>query len=206
MTGYEVAEMLGLEAFHHETGDDGAAFFLEDGRILKVTSSAIEASACHGLLESDQTCANVPRVDLVRLFDESVVIPAGETVSGIAHECLMTRFVIVREGFDDPFDPPSFDFVPALRRAWANNSLDGLERIAAGSQGPVAKQILIGLRHVFDTTGVKVLDIRPSNIDQGASGEFGMRDLGRGECPAEILTARVARIPRLDESGLFPRY
>ena len=166
MTGYEVAELLGLEAFHHEDGDDGAAYFLEDGRILKLTSSIVEAAACQGLLEAGTTCPNVPRIDLVHAFDELLVIPADQTVSGRRHEQLMRRFAIVRESFDDPFEAPSFDFLPALRSAWSTKDRHGLKLIASGAHGDVAMQVLRGLQHIETTTGVTVHDIRSSNIGQ----------------------------------------
>ena len=205
--GYGFAERLGLEAWRDARGDDGTAYWLEDGRMMKVTSSQGEVAIALALLDAQAaglSHPSVPRVDDVRWTMADLELPDG-TVHPVP------RFVIVREDFADYRERRDDDDMYAI---WAHalRHLDwGLrhgkpEHVAEALRvwephGEHVRQVLDGLEWIRRTTGARILDVRPSNVGQGPGG-LGMRDLSRGEVPGHLLD-RVARLDfaRLPEAA-----
>ena len=192
--GYVLAERLGLAALSHHSGDDGAAYFLEDGRVLKATRSEVEAAVALALLEVQNRAGghpSVPRIHDLRWIAEDVDYSDLDPRFGVR---TVTRYVIVRDDFAD------LDFDEGVSRLW-KFALEHLshgwrnkreEHLAEARRlwdwrGDEIRQALDGLRWLEASTGVRVFDIRPSNLGRGPSGAVGMRDLGRGVAPEPLL-------------------
>jgi hypothetical protein len=58
--GYAIAQGLGLDAFLDMSGDSGTAYFLEDGRVLKVTGEIQEAAVCLAIQEASCSVTRTP--------------------------------------------------------------------------------------------------------------------------------------------------
>jgi hypothetical protein len=112
------------------------------------------------------------------------------------------RYAILRENMQD-FPGP--DFPPEVEDEW-DWGLRHLhwgwcerapEHVAEALRlwephGPAMEQVLDGLRWIERNTGVRVQDIRPSNVGESESSGVGMRDLGNADIPENLLE-RVRR-------------
>lgn len=202
LNGYEIAERLGLEAFHHESGDFGSVYFLDDGRVMKLCDErdAALALALLDLADKGERHDSVPRIDQVLAFED--IADLGEI------EMTYRRYAVLREAFDDPMDDlfAGLEWREALslfNRGWSTDAPDlvGMALQKWAPFGPELKQIHTGLDWIKSRLGVTVFDVRPPNVGQSAAGVFGQRDLGKSNIN-ETMVAAVRDMPltRFDET------
>ncbi len=195
--GYACGDALGLDAFvplGH--GQDGKAFALDDGRVLKVTLSPFEAACCQHLMEAAMggTAPGVfPRVDHVARLD----------IDGTL------AFAIVREDArdivedPDPVDDPDLrawaEVARHLSHAWSNRA-PWIAVAALPLVGSVrgVDHVLPGLEWFERGTGCRLSDLKPCAFGVAAGGRLVLRDLSRAEdALSTFLGPTLARIPDL---------
>ncbi len=210
VTGYDLAERLGLEAFHYERGDDGAAYFLEDGRILK-TTNAQEAAISMAIRDAQAAGyghPSVPRIYEVFSYTDSVDLSAHG--GGIVDH---RGFVILRENLDDidmqeDLRPLWTYALKHLNHGWAQKEPTHIAEALASWDGPEIQQVLDGLCWVESYTGCRLADIRAPNVGVVSSkpAVIGMRDLSRGKVPEHLLqrvmSAGIPQVPEVRNSSI----
>jgi hypothetical protein len=195
ISGYEIAERLGVEAWFDMSGDHGSVFLLEDGRAMK-TCGEHDAALALALMRSDVGHPSVPAVHQVVAFEQTI------DLTELGHGNVQYRsYAIIRDGFDDPHDErfESTEWkqaVSMLNHGWSHDEPEYVERAleAWHHQGAQIEQILAGLHHIREVTGVRVFDIRPSNIGVSPSRSFGMRDLGKSNIESRSLMSDVREL------------
>jgi hypothetical protein len=196
---FAFAERMGLEGYHCASGDDGTVVFLEDGRVLKLTGNRLEAALCLSLMAlqaGGHAHPAVPVIDAVYAHDGTVELsPLADAVVPYR------RYAILRESFDDIYEPSSGpDDYRRLAAAWASGEARRLRPFREGRHGAQLASVLSGLEWVLENTGFAMRDIRPSNVGESRLGIAGMRDLGR----AEVDPALVERLLAADIPPPFP--
>lgn len=200
--GYKLAQSLGVQAFHMETGAQGCVYFLEDGRIMKICQRD-EAALAAAVLETQFHHPGVPRIDAVFQVLNEIEI---DTTLG-AKTFPMQTYCIIRESFDDVFFECEKEqclntweiAVWRLADQWEAATPQNLNECR--DEHVSIRQIGEGLFALKEAFDIRVVDIRPSNIGVSREGYFGMRDLGRfyGEPEAlERLHKRLADIKVID--------
>ena len=191
--GAAAAGAMGLgEPWMSMSGDDGTVHWLEDGRMLKITSSKVEAAICLALLDlqaSGHSHPCLPRIDGIGCFEVDVDLsPHAEGTLPL------TRYAIVRESFDDHFqdggEASLMDHALSLAKyGWVNDHRPSTDEAAAvwGNRGRQITDVIDGIAWLKGRTGILIGDVRVSNVGQSAAGRSGMRDLGRGSVPPEYL-------------------
>lgn len=198
------------------SGDQGTAWLLDDGSVLKATVSQQEAAICQALQDRLQQGlvipAGVPGVYAVRRIEEA--LHAGDAILPEP----MVVWLIVREAADtwdqgDESDTADMDdcewhdilihtgikwFRPTGR--FEDGERDALlsefASIAEGMhRGRDYDDVVAGLHWFHETFGIVLNDIRPDNIGLIRS-RFGMFDFGHGYVPAD-LERRVLEDPAL---------
>lgn len=193
-----VTAALGLdEPWFSMGGDEGTVHFLEDGRVLKLTSSKSEAALCMALLEAQETGMShpcLPRIDSLHWFE--VEVDLSPMVEGPVS---LDRYAIVRESFEDHFhdevQSASFSMALAYVQRWVcqGDEDDVTRALTVWKEGSEVSDIVDGLRWLRERAHIVLGDVRPSNVGVSRSGRSGMRDLGRAEVPQRLLDRVLTR-------------
>jgi hypothetical protein len=183
-------------------GDDGVAHLLEDGRVMKVTSSSTEAAVSAVFARSGHR--GLPRVDGVWRTVGAAVFPDGTRRE-------YSRYVIVREEAADVFDDFDDDDDAERCREWRaavhmlgegwNDDWQLVLDAVGSTDGRRLIPVYSALLWARDKLGIEIRDIRPSAIGVADDGRVVIRDFGRAIVPDEYM-AVVARgeIPDLPEA------
>ncbi len=199
MSAIDVADALGVTpVLVHEGGTDGVVMLLDDGRVLKVTSSLHEAALAMAVMSVPDARRpdGVPRVDSVHACrpDELDGYPSR-------------TFAVLREDLAD--------LPVAAERRWrmALFLMDGGLRnedramFAAGVDhwpGTEMDALVANLFWYHEALGVTLLDVQADNVGTSATGGIGMRDLGRCIVPEPML-GLIDEVPFLEDlPGLSP--
>lgn len=218
----EIALRLGLEGpwMQFEGGSAGAIHAIEGGQVMKLTNNVMDAAVCLAIKEAQDRGGfhpAIPRMHDVRWMSYTLEIDAP-TVDGKDRIVVedSTSFVIVRDAADDvegQLIPEALqglwsEVVRHIRVGWeecCSRSLDEAKRLWM-PYGRDVEQIVDGLEWLRRETGVKLLDIRLSNLGETFYNTVGLRDFGCAEVPEDLLKRVKARefeaVPELPAPGL----
>jgi hypothetical protein len=194
--GYVIAEMLGLEAFFDIDGHDGTVFFLEDGRVMKLTNQveAAVSQAIKNLQASDGLFKEFPIIHDVRRFSSEAELN-GVTVS-------LTRYAVIKDNVEDYLvsDDSLDDWKEALRHFNFGNSFESPRHIQRakdvwGTRGQEINRLSEGLARLEEQLGIKIFDIKADNIGQTSTGHICIKDLSQAEVPNYLLEMVKTVIP-----------
>jgi hypothetical protein len=206
--GEEIAARLDVEIFIDvDRGDDGKVFLLEDGRILKVTSSKQEAAlalAMHEAQARGEGFPGLPKIDGVYWFKSQI------EVQGTLYD--FENYVLLREDmqdlfFDDEEQEAIWKYcLRHLNWGWSERDQKHIDHALESWDGPQLREVYDGLLWAEQHFGIRILDIRASNLGISPSGMIGMRDLSRGEVPEprlqRVKSLDFERMPPMPERGL----
>ena len=191
--GLAIAQSLGLpDPYFDISGDNGTVYFCDNGPVVKITRVLKEAIICQQLIIlQNKGLANqyFPEIYNLKKFEQ------GLTTKDVFHG--YKSYVIVREGFDDIFfddDKNESDLRRALSYisyGWNVNKPEMIKeayRIYCHDDN-ILNDIVKGLKWFYELTGIKIGDIRLSNIGVSKSGKFGMRDLGIAYIPDHLINS-----------------
>lgn len=214
--GYELANSMGLRVVRTHHGDEGSVYVLDDGRVLKITSSGTEAAIALQLLDAQAAGSghpSVPAIDRVLWINDTDSQDLTDEGYGP-----FPWFVVIREDFADFPVPQSMSerWDASLMRLQGALDMDDRDRmrqvIAQGeSMADRLREVADGLVWTLEMTGFSMMDIRPINLGIGRAGALGLRDLGRADVaygrPKRALMA-MDRVRRLDfdEARLEPSF
>lgn len=197
--GEEVAARLGLEILCElGEGAAGAAFLLEDGRVLKVTSSMPEATVAGMLMDrqvDSKAAHGFPRIDQVVAMDTSV------EVNGVDYA--IRSYAIVREEVADIVNdgPGGNDLMywafamDVVGRARALKT--AMDFGPAAYCAPHAEAVYDAIAWAARDLGVAIDDIRSSNLGV-VEGKLVVRDFAPDTLPDRLLD-RASSIPTIPE-------
>lgn len=197
MSALDVADALGVTpSMVHEQGTDGVVMMLEDGRVLKVTTSVNEAVLAMALMgvPEDGRPGGVPRVDSVHVCrpDELCGYPSR-------------AFAILREDMADLPVASQGRWRRALHLVdMGIRNSDGLALRTGIDHWPGREMddLVEGLHWFRSNLGVVLMDIQADNVGVTATGGVGMRDLGRSIVPEPMLDM-LDDIPFLEDLPAF---
>ncbi|AOG02797.1 hypothetical protein [Bosea sp. RAC05] len=202
-----IAQRLGLEIMCDlGSGDDGSAYLLEDGRVLKLTGSMTEAAISYAFSLRAKLHPAFPAIHEVHWFKSSVEI------QGTQRE--FVRYAILREEIAEVLEDPSRGEIELWRRAssmfgqgWQNNQFPLIDQAIAMWPGRGLLGLYSGLLWARVHLGFDIGDVRGSNIGRRADGSLVLRDFGRAVLPEAVLAcARTLEFPEVpDEPGMLPR-
>ena len=175
-------------------GDDGSVFLLEDGRVMKLTTSRDEAVLCTHLAMDRTAYWPLPTVHAV----------SWHAAPGVHGDC----WVVIREDVPDLWqsaDTFSDDACMAKAEAWdaAHHRYysgetgwpdDGHRAAQAciedwAAYGTEMGLLMEALSFVGERLGVAIQDWRTTNVGRSADGRVVMRDLSRCVLPTWMYDA-----------------
>ena len=193
------------------SGDEGEAWRLEDGRVLKVTGSASEAAACLALMDAASSGRRMhpglPAVHAVRRL--------GTEIEAGAFEGAAAAWAIVRDDIDplplDALGDDWEDLLTGLNVATRPGVGPDPERVselrAAARSAGMARhfgKLLEVLAWLREETGIVLLDINPGNFGISASGDIGPLDMGGSVSDSVWLHRAITDPPLATDAPATP--
>jgi hypothetical protein len=164
-------------------GKDGIVAMLTDGRILKITTSKIEAAIAITCATGTFRHPSVPHFHSAHAIDG-------------------TCWAIIRDDVSDATPAHPMNRARALYNiAWSDGDDKLAENILndARPHGPWLDQLHQGLRALKNSLGIRITDLSADNVGICKTGRIGVRDLGRGAADPERIERIIALIPDIGE-------